>query len=135
MIVMFKSTPLPPTRFVFLIIDSYLTHRPSLDMVLPVYNIVTPDFFKQFSIVKKLIQWASNEITAGKKVNFVGLLLSGSQTGQHMDCHDSWPMNRCNYLNGSPFEPHRSQHQSVQFSNCSVYTVMVFPDMNKLKMI
>ena len=36
MIVMFKSTPLPPTRFVFLIIDSYLTHRPSLDMVSPV---------------------------------------------------------------------------------------------------
>ena len=36
MIVMFKSTPLPPTRFVFLIIDSYLTHRPSLDMVPPV---------------------------------------------------------------------------------------------------
>ena len=36
MIVMFKSTPLPPTRFVFLIIYSYLTHRPSLDMVPPV---------------------------------------------------------------------------------------------------
>ena len=36
MIVMFKSTPLPPTRFVFLIIYSYLTHRPSVDMVPPV---------------------------------------------------------------------------------------------------
>ena len=35
---MFKSTPLPPTRLVFLIIDSYLTHRPSLDMVPPVTN-------------------------------------------------------------------------------------------------
>ena len=40
MIVMFKSTPLPPTRFVFLIIDSYLTHRPSVDMVPPVDYIV-----------------------------------------------------------------------------------------------
>ena len=64
-------------------------------------------FQKIFHSVKKLCQWASNEITAWKTSIWLVSYYLAARLINHIIWFVWLSANRCNYWNGLPFEPHK----------------------------